>query len=184
MLGEQLKKAFHDARIPSQEAADRMGMSKANLYILFKKDTFEVEYLRKACEITGRPMTYFFEGESNILDKKASDGGAFGEKIIGNMAAGIEELKEMFAEELSAKNQMIANLMESQKNLQRMLENVLGKFKGVTFTQLSEEEVFELTMGLYKYAGLRVSLGSLAGKPRPRRVKMPTHVKSVALSLT
>lgn len=131
MLGENLKKALSDARIPHQEAADRMGISKGNLYNLFKKDSFEVDYLRRASEITGLSISDFFDYESKNLDDSSKDEKAGGSQTIMRVAKGLEDVKALFEEQLRAKDQQIAGLS-------RMLESVLGKFEGVTDDQLSE----------------------------------------------
>lgn len=123
MLGETLKKSFADARIGHQEAADGLGISKANLYNLFKKDSFEIDYLRRASEITGIPLSEFLGQESSIVDQKQRGEGKYTGQAINKVSKGIEELKSLFEEELRMKNQQIASLQE-------MLKMVLGKFEG------------------------------------------------------
>jgi transcriptional regulator with XRE-family HTH domain len=51
MLGQRLQTALKSAGISAADAASYIGISEANLYKLFKKDTFEVAYLRKAAEL-------------------------------------------------------------------------------------------------------------------------------------
>jgi transcriptional regulator with XRE-family HTH domain len=63
MLGEKLQQALKTANISVPDAANYIGISEANLYKLFKKDSFEVAYLRKASSLLGLPVSYFFEDE-------------------------------------------------------------------------------------------------------------------------
>jgi transcriptional regulator with XRE-family HTH domain len=51
MLGQRLQAALKSAGISTADAAAYIGISEANLYKLFKKDSFEVAYLRKAAEL-------------------------------------------------------------------------------------------------------------------------------------
>jgi transcriptional regulator with XRE-family HTH domain len=51
MLGHRLQAALKSAGISTADAAAYIGISEANLYKLFKKDSFEVAYLRKSAEL-------------------------------------------------------------------------------------------------------------------------------------
>lgn len=130
MLGENLRKALSDARIPHQEAADKMGISKGSLYNLFKKDSFEVDYLRRASEITGLSISDFFDYKSEMLDNVSKEEKSFGGQTISRMSKNIEELRAMFEEEIRIKNQQIAGL-------QRTVDVLVGKSEGVTVEPLS-----------------------------------------------
>lgn len=60
-LGQTLQQALKDANISHTDAANYIGVSEGNLYRLFKKDTFEVAYLKKAAELLNLPISHFFE---------------------------------------------------------------------------------------------------------------------------
>jgi transcriptional regulator with XRE-family HTH domain len=51
MLGQRLQAALKSAGISTADAATYIGISEANLYKLFKKDSFEVAYLRKSAAL-------------------------------------------------------------------------------------------------------------------------------------
>jgi hypothetical protein len=59
MLGQILQKALKDAGIAPGDAALHMGISETNLYRLFKKDSFEVSYLKKAASLLNLPLSHF-----------------------------------------------------------------------------------------------------------------------------
>lgn len=63
MLGQILQKALKEAGITPADAASHIGVSETNLYRLFKKDSFEVSYLKKAAALLNLPLSYFL-GES------------------------------------------------------------------------------------------------------------------------
>lgn len=86
MTGERMKLAFEEADISPSNAADILGISRTNLYLLFKKDTFEIDYIRKASSATGKPLSYFFGEEYNISDNNKA--------TVNNQST--ESLKEVF----------------------------------------------------------------------------------------
>lgn len=74
MIGQILQKALKDANIPAAEAASFMGISEGNLYRLFKKDSFEVSYLKKAAELLKIPISHFFQ-EDGVTNMSISQTG-------------------------------------------------------------------------------------------------------------
>lgn len=140
MLGDNLRKALSDARIPHQEAADKMGISKGNLYNLFKRDSFDVGYLIRASEMTGRPINDLLDYKSEILDSNTKEETKSSASTIGRLSRSIDELKAMFEEEIRAKNQQIAGL-------QRTVDVLVGKFEGAIVDRPLSEMGFE---GLYQ----------------------------------
>lgn len=77
-----------------------MGVSETNLYRLFKKDSFEVSYLRKAAELLKLPMSFFLEEPGAI---NASQTGSFNQ--AGNnlnqkvkVGKGADSIQEIAAE--------------------------------------------------------------------------------------
>lgn len=74
------------------------------------------------------------KGEMFRLSTKPADGGAFGESIIGEMSKNLDSLKQVFEDELKAKNSQLAAkdqqilAKDTQiDRLTRMLENAMGK---------------------------------------------------------
>lgn len=180
MVGEKLKKAIERSGKERVEVASAMGISEGNLYKLFKKDSFELDYLRKASKVLNVPVTYFIEDDSQILEQttsKSADSGAFGEIVLDRVAAGIEELKKFFEEEIRVKNQQIAGL-------QRTVDALVGKSEGATVDPLFCDEVdmvdFDAILSQYKLTALQGMNGLFATKPAI--IQKPALVKVVALS--
>lgn len=67
ILGERLRLAFKNTGIPLAKVAKHIGISQQSLYTMLKKDSFELDYLRKASEILGVSV-------SNILDEENQTG--------------------------------------------------------------------------------------------------------------
>lgn len=76
-LGQILQKALKDANVSPADAADYIGISEGNLYRLFKKDTFEVAYLKKVADLLKLPIAYFFQ-ESGVANLPEAD------KLLGS----------------------------------------------------------------------------------------------------
>jgi transcriptional regulator with XRE-family HTH domain len=100
MLGQKLQTAIKEANIPMSEAASYMGVSETNLYRLFKKDSFEVSYLRKASELLKLPLSYFLEeGPSSVVATQTGTynqaGNSNSQKI--KVGKGAESIQEMAA---------------------------------------------------------------------------------------
>ena len=73
MLGQKLQASLKNANISTAEAAAYIGVSEANLYKLFKKDSFEVAYLRKAAELLKLPISSFLQEEKLESDSQISN---------------------------------------------------------------------------------------------------------------
>ena len=125
MLGERLKKAIELSGKDRLEVASFIGISEGNLYKLFKKDSFEWEYIKKASQITGLELSFFIEAESLSPDykRKSSDGGAFGEQILQALSGKVENIEKIFEDQLRKKDEQIAGM-------QRTIDVLLGKSNG------------------------------------------------------
>jgi transcriptional regulator with XRE-family HTH domain len=73
MLGKKLQTALKSASITAADAAAHIGISEANLYKLFKKDSFEVAYLIKSAELLNLPVSYFFDEHSDSINSQIGD---------------------------------------------------------------------------------------------------------------
>ncbi|GEM_PF-2524557 len=138
MLGERLKKAVSESRLTADEVANGLGMSKSNLYVLYKKESFELEYVKRASQLLGLSVSYFLD-EKQPLPSKSSDGGAFGSSVLQEIREEIRILRE----QLSVKDQQIAGL-------QRTVDALVGKSKGATNNPLTFDE-FKLEMMYHFY---------------------------------
>lgn len=130
MLGQILQKALKDANLSASDAADYMGISEGNLYRLFKKDSFEVAYLKKAAELLKLPVSYFFEENpqpissqigdfnqagNNLSQKVKVDKGQPQQDLIAALAACQREL-EVTRALVAAKDETISLLRGSYRN--------------------------------------------------------------------
>ena len=61
MLGTRLHEAIKNSGLSVDDIANYIGISTSNLYKLYKKDSFEVSYLRKAAEILKLPLSHFLD---------------------------------------------------------------------------------------------------------------------------
>lgn len=73
MLGKKLQSALKSASISAADAATYIGISEANLYKLFKKDSFEVAYLIKAAELLNLPISHFFDEHIQPANSQIGD---------------------------------------------------------------------------------------------------------------
>lgn len=130
MLGQILQKALKDANLSASDAADYMGISEGNLYRLFKKDSFEVAYLKKAAELLKLPVSYFFEENpqpissqigdfnqagNNLSQKVKVDKGQPQQDLIAALAACQREL-EVTRALVAAKDETISLLRGTYRN--------------------------------------------------------------------
>lgn len=143
MIGERLKVAVDHSKLTPDEVASGLGVSKSNLYVLYKKPSFDVEYLKKACNLFDLPMSYFLE-EKESPPPKPVERGVFGTPVLQEIR---EEMK-LLREQLLVKDQQIAGL-------QRTVDVLVGKSEGAIVDLLSTDvEQFEKTMRVYQFRGL------------------------------
>ena len=138
MLGERLKKAVSESRLTAEEVANGLGISKSNLYVLYKKDSFELEYVKKASQLLGLSVSYFLDEEKTETTKSA-DGGAFGNSVLQE----IRQEMRMLREQLIVKDQQMAGL-------QRTIDALVGKSEGATNNPLSFDE-FSMEVMYHNY---------------------------------
>ncbi|RIV20564.1 XRE family transcriptional regulator [Fibrisoma montanum] len=142
MLGEKLKKAVNQSRLTADEAARGLGVSVSNLYVLYKKDTFSLDYVKKASELLGVPMSYFLgtEIEGVIKTPKRND------SEVTALGAIADELR-ILREQLQIKDQQIAGL-------QRTVDVLVGKSEGAIVEPLfAGMDDFERKLLLYRLVG-------------------------------
>lgn len=139
MLGEKLKQAVNQSRLTAEEAAKGLGVSVSNLYVLYKKDSFSLDYVRKASNMLGMPVSYFLENELDTAPTN-SNGKGSGDIVLGEI---IKELR-LLREQLQVKDQQIAGL-------QRTVDVLVGKSEGVINEPLSIGQVsFKQTFDSYR----------------------------------
>ena len=99
MLGNRLQLALKNAGISAADAASYIGISEANLYKLFKKDTFEVAYLRKAAELLDTTVAALLDDEHKSGGFHTGDfnivGSANTQKVKVNKAPAQELAKQL-----------------------------------------------------------------------------------------
>lgn len=127
MLGQILQKALKEAGISPADAASHIGVSETNLYRLFKKDSFEVSYLKKAATLLNLPLSYFL-GESAPNLVNATQTGDFNQ-------AGTNNSQKVKVDKAQASAQDLADkLAACQREL--ALANALVAAKEETITLL------------------------------------------------
>lgn len=97
MLGQTLQNALKSAGISAADAAAHIGISEANLYKLFKKDSFEVAYLRKAAELLNLPISYFLEDSGPLKNSQIGDF-----NLVGNASSQKIKVSKAPSQELAA----------------------------------------------------------------------------------
>ena len=130
MLGRKLQTALKSANISAADAAAHIGISEANLYKLFKKDSFEVAYLIKSTELLNLPVSYFFDEHSDLQNSQI---GEFNQ--AGNSNTHKVKVTKAPAHELAQQLDICQRDNESLKS-QLALANALVAAKDETITLL------------------------------------------------
>jgi transcriptional regulator with XRE-family HTH domain len=134
MLGEKLQQALKTANISVYDAANHIGISEANLYKLFKKDSFEVAYLRKAANLLGLPLSYFFDEDASTLITATTQTGTNNQAGSGNTQK-IKTSSKAPAHELASQLDSCLRDNQALKN-QLLLANALVAAKDETISLL------------------------------------------------
>lgn len=134
MLGNKLKQAIESSAYSTEDIAAMIDMSSANLYRLYKKDSFEIKYLQQIAEILKLPISYFFDEEAYHSVSQVGIGNATGniknQKNIsgsqtGSTSADYNNVTEL-QQELKAcrddKDQLSKQLFEVQQELIQVLK--------------------------------------------------------------
>ncbi|QHL87448.1 helix-turn-helix domain-containing protein [Nibribacter ruber] len=66
LLGERVKQEIAKSSFKTEEIAEEIGITANNLYRLYKKDSFEIKYLLKICELLNLPVSHFIDAPNNI----------------------------------------------------------------------------------------------------------------------
>jgi DNA-binding Xre family transcriptional regulator len=118
-----------DCPIKSIKAlVEKIGMSEAGFYSMVKKGTTKVKTMEAICSALEVPNDYFEEGNSERKESSSD----FADNILQKIEKDMREMKQMFEDQLRAKDTQIAGL-------QRMLETVLGKPEGAILEPLFTE---------------------------------------------
>lgn len=127
LLGQILQKALKDAGISNSDAASYMGVSETNLYRLFKKDSFEVSYLKKASTLLNLPLSYFLgdTAPSNVVVSN-SQTGDFNQAGNGNR-------QKVKVEKGQAQQELAAALAACQRELALANALVASKDELISF---------------------------------------------------
>lgn len=151
---EKIKKriAEKDSPVKSLKAlAEAIGMSEGGFYMMFKKDTMKLKTKKAICTALNVSQSYF--DDSNITIYEPQD--SFGNDVLQRITGEMHEMRQVFEEELKAKNLQIAGL-------QRMLESVLGKSEGAAEMPLSTDMlVFNRLFNEYRGLALGIDLSSV-----------------------
>ena len=91
ILGAKLKLAIEQSQFSTEDVAEKIEMSAANLYKLYKKDSFEIKYLYQIAEVLNLPLEHFLYDQ--VAEERASYNTVQGG--IGNQAGNNNKQKIM-----------------------------------------------------------------------------------------
>lgn len=121
--------AQRDSPIRTVKAvAETIGMSEAGFYVMLKRGTTKKGTLLAISSALAVDPSYFSDGLQNTNTHKTTD--VSDGELPDRFERALSQVKEVFEEQLRAKDRQI-------DNLHRMLESVLGKSEGVTDEPLS-----------------------------------------------
>lgn len=132
---EELLKSRHRTKKSLYEA---IGMSMQGFDSMMKANSFTAARLGAIADFFEVPVADLYNEKNESQKNKRTQPGT--DQYLQEHLAALEQSFEKLLEQLTAKDNQIAGLQESQRNLQDMLKMVLGKSKSVIFTQLSSEE--------------------------------------------
>jgi transcriptional regulator with XRE-family HTH domain len=133
-LGQILQKALKDAGVAYADAAAYMGVSETNLYRLFKKDSFEVSYLKKAASLLNLPLSHFLgDSAPSNVEVSSIQTGSYNQS--GNRNSQKIKVTKAPAHELAQQLDTCQRDNESLKS-QLALANALVAAKDETITLL------------------------------------------------
>lgn len=124
MLGEKLQQAIKNADYSMTDVAGQIGITESNLYKLFKKDSFEIAYLVKACEILNLPLSYFIN-----LDNKDNENSQILQKTPSKNKRNIDvsllqskDKDEMYERMLDEKEKRLQEIKQDKEKLEKKLD--------------------------------------------------------------
>ncbi|MPR37093.1 helix-turn-helix domain-containing protein [Salmonirosea aquatica] len=89
-FGSMLRRAFDRSDYTQEQAAEKFGVARNNFANYFKKKDLNTVVLRRACEVFGVPMTYFF----GFSDALPHSGNYVAENVAGYTAKLTQCLEE------------------------------------------------------------------------------------------
>jgi hypothetical protein len=130
-----------DSPIKSMKAlSEAIGMSEGGFYMMFRKGTMKLRTKEAICDALNVSQTYF--DNSTITNNKSDVD--FGDTVLDKIMQDMHEMRQLFEDQLKAKDRQIEKLLD-----------LLGKLEGANWNQL-----FQLTgdtemdlMSSYKVAG-------------------------------
>jgi transcriptional regulator with XRE-family HTH domain len=123
MLGEKLQQAIKNADYSMTDVAGQIGITESNLYKLFKKDSFEIAYLVKACEILNLPLSYFINLDnkdnenSQILQKNPTKKRNLDISLLQS-----KDKDEMYERMLEEKEKRLQEIKQDKEKLEKKLD--------------------------------------------------------------
>ncbi len=134
-LEEKIKKILSDKKLSQEKLANKIGMSKANLYNCFKRNSIETKNLEKIAEVLEVPVSYFFDendkaGDINIKYAKTKGSG----NIVNIADSSVkndkttEDIKAIKLEmEVKSLKQQLKDKEEIIDNLKQMIDVLKDK---------------------------------------------------------
>ena len=129
MLGEKLQQAIKNADYSMTDVAGQIGITESNLYKLFKKDSFEIAYLLKACEVLNLPLSYFintdnkYNENSQILQKLPNKN----KRHLDISLLQLKDKDEMYERMLEEKDKRIQEIKQDKEEIKQEKEKLEKK---------------------------------------------------------
>lgn len=148
-----------------KSVAETIGMSEAGFYVMLKRGTTKMGTLMAISKALAVEPSYFNDDKQNAIQTKNTN--FSDEDTSDRFERTLSEMREIFEEQLRAKDRQI-------DGLQRTVDVLLGKSEGVISLPLSSNSEFEQLMR--EYRGLVLSQPEIA----PLLFSNPFDVKLVA----
>jgi len=127
---ESIEKLLEERRRTKKSLYDQLKMTGQGFDAMLKNNTISAVKLAQIADFFEVPVSHFYGNSPNTITADANKN-SFGEQTVLKMAEDINELRHFFEEEIRVKNIQIAGL-------QRTVDVLVGKCKGVTDEPLSE----------------------------------------------
>jgi transcriptional regulator with XRE-family HTH domain len=146
MLGQTLQAALKSAGISAADAANHIGISEANLYKLFKKDSFEVAYLRKAATLLHTSVGALLGEIPQISDSQIGDSNQAGsgnnQKVKGDNSPSISGNNSKI-------DMTIDNCKQALKESEREVEYLKGQLARADALVEAKDQTITLLKGRF-----------------------------------
>lgn len=133
LLGERIRFAIEQSGLEVTLVASKIGMSTANLYRIFKRDSIDTQHLLNICKVLSHPLHYFLPEDPELLS------GGVNSLLNGTNNPSIEETVKELATKLEDSEQKI---QAKDKEIKMLKDRLVDKEDIIS--------VLKTTIKLYK----------------------------------